>query len=382
MKKNTIKKTKSYFLFSPENGTREAQVLLHAESGLTIKESWNSVVKQLKDLEGELGFGKDSKCFMRVFLSDAQNQEHILRREFPEYFDMSKRVCLSIVQQAPMPNSKLAMWIYLVEGENKVIITKFGRIFKSNGLQHIWTANLTGDQDLNTFGQTEGMFNKYIQLLKEFNSNMLNNAIRTWIYVRDVDATYSGVVEARKQIFEEEGLTEDSHFIASTGIEGRNEYQSCLSFMDTYSVVGIKPQQLQYLTVPDYMCSTSEYGVTFERGTSIIYGDRRHVFISGTASINLHGDVLFPEEVELQTVRIVENIEALLNSTSCELEDVAMGLVYIRDIADYEKVKKIVDKLFPSTPMICLMASVCRPSWLVEIEVIAIKKEKNEFSKF
>ena len=94
---------------------------------------------------------------------------------------------------------------------------------------------------------------------------MLNNAIRTWIYVRDVDVTYSGVVQDRKQIFKEEGLTENSHFIASTGIEGRNQYQSCLSFMDAYSV-GMKPQQIQYLTVPDCMCSTSEYGVTFERG--------------------------------------------------------------------------------------------------------------------
>ena len=31
---------------------------------------------------------------------------------------------------------------------------------------------------------------------------------------------------------------------------------------------------------------TYEYGVTFERGTAVTYGDRRHVFIAGTASID------------------------------------------------------------------------------------------------
>jgi len=381
-KTNKIEKAKTYFLFSPEKGTREAHVLLQSETGLSTKQSWESLIEKLEDTEKELGFSKDSRLFMRVFFSDAPNQVKILRKEFPEYFDVLSRTSMSVIQQAPMPGSKLALWVYLVEGENTVEKSQFGRIFKSNGLSHIWTANLMENQTLNTFGQTKGMFIKYIQILEHFKSNMLLNAIRTWIYVRDVDTMYSDVVEARKMIFEGAGLTDETHFIASTGIEGRNEHPACTTFMDTYSVAGIKPAQIQYLTAPDNLCATSEYGVTFERGTSIQYGDRKHIFISGTASIDSRGEVLFPEDVEKQTVRVVENIEVLLNDASCNLDHVAMALVYLRDIADYETVKKMVDKLLPDVPAIITLAPVCRPAWLVEIEVIAIKQEKATFNPF
>jgi enamine deaminase RidA (YjgF/YER057c/UK114 family) len=371
--------TSTWFLFSPEEGTREAHILLQSPPGLNTADSWRSVIGELEKTEEELGFPKESRLFLRVFMSDALNQEKILREKYPEYFDYSKRISISLVQQPPMPDSKLAVWAYLVDGNNKVQSTDFGNIFPSNGLTHIWTANLMGDALFNTFGQTEGMFVKYIQNLEQLDSNLFDNAIRTWIFVRDVDVMYNDVVEARKLIFEEQNLTESTHYIASTGIEGRNEHPSCFAFMDTYSIGGVKPEQVQYINAPNHLCRTSKYGVTFERGVSIQYGDRRHVFISGTASIDNKGEILFPESVEKQTERVIENTEALLISASCKLSDVAMALVYLRDLADYEVVKKIIDEMIPGIPCLILIAPVCRPAWLVEMEVIAVS---DEFSKW
>jgi enamine deaminase RidA (YjgF/YER057c/UK114 family) len=374
IKSKKIKEAKNCFLYSPEYGTREAHVLIQSDPGLTTEQSWCSIIEKLEKKENQLGFSRDSRLFFRVFLSDALNQERILREKFPEYFEDLNRACISLVQQPAVRGSKLALWVYLVDGENKVHITKMGRVFNSNGLSHLWSANFTGDQSLNTFGQTEGIFTKYIQALEQFQSYMFLNAIRTWIFVRDVDTLYNDVVKARKLIFKGLGLNENTHYIASTGIEGRNENPAISVFMDTYSIAGIKPDQIRFLTAPNHLCSTNKYGVTFERGTSIEYGDRKHVFISGTASIDKNGAVLYPEDVEMQTVRVVENIEALLNAASCSLSDLAMALIYLRDIADYERVKKITDELLPEVPSLILLAPVCRPEWLVEIEVIAIKE--------
>jgi enamine deaminase RidA (YjgF/YER057c/UK114 family) len=374
--------TSSWFLCSPEEGTREAHILLQSAPGLNTADSWQSVIGKLEKKEEELGFPKGSRLFLRVFMSDALNQEKILREKYPEYFGYSKRASISLVQQPPMPNSKLAVWAYLVDGNNKVQRTVFGNVFRSNGLTHIWTANLMGDESFNTFGQTEGMFVKYIKNLEHFDADLAENAIRTWIFVRDVDIMYHDVVEARKLIFKEQALTEDTHFIASTGIEGRNEHPSCFSFMDTYSIAGIKPGQVQYLNALDHLCPTSRYGVTFERGTTIQYGDRKHVFISGTASISNRGEIMFPESVEKQTERVIENIEALLAAASCKLSDVAMALVYLRDMADYEIVKKMTDKLIPGIPRLILIAPVCRPAWLVEMEVIAVSDELSKWKNY
>ena len=381
-KLNIKQSTSTFFLFSSEEGTREAHILLQSAPGLNTADSWQSVIGELQKTEEELGFPKESRLFLRVFMSDALNQENILRENFPEYFDYSKRVSISLVQQPPMPDSKLAVWAYLVDGNNKVQSTVLGNIFPSNGLTHIWTANLMGDALFNTFGQTEGMFVKYIENLEQLDSNLFDNALRTWIFVRDVDVMYNDVVKARKLIFEEQDLTESTHYIASTGIEGRNEHPSCFAFMDTYSIHGIIQDQIQYLNALDHLCRTSKYGVTFERGVSIQYGDRRHVFISGTASIDNKGEILFPESVEKQTERVIINIEALLISASCKLSDVAMALVYLRDLADYKVVKEIIVETIPGIPFLILIAPVCRPAWLVEIEVIAVSDELSKWENY
>ena len=47
-------------------------------------------------------------------------------------------------------------------------------------------------------------------------------------------------------------------------------------------------------------------------------------------------------------------------------------IVYLRDGADAERVTELVDRLSPTLPFTTVRAPVCRPSWLVEIEALAI----------
>ena len=107
---------------------------------------------------------------------------------------------------------------------------------------------------------------------------------------------------------------------------------------------------------------------------SVSNDDRRQVLISGTASINNRGEVMYAGDVRRQTERMWENVEALLKEADCGFGDVGHIIVYLRDIADYAVVKEMFDKRFPDTPRVITLAPVCRPGWLVEMECMAVKK--------
>jgi enamine deaminase RidA (YjgF/YER057c/UK114 family) len=143
--------------------------------------------------------------------------------------------------------------------------------------------------------------------------------------------------------------------------------------MDNYAIAGVRPEQVHHLYAPTHLNRTSDYGVSFERGTMVSYADRRHVFISGTASINNKGEVMYPNDIVKQTQRMWENVEALLVEADCNFDDVAHMIVYLRDVADYQLVRSLYAERFPGKPCVIVHAPVCRPGWLIEMECMAVK---------
>ena len=49
-------------------------------------------------------------------------------------------------------------------------------------------------------------------------------------------------------------------------------------------------------------------------------------------------------------------------------------IVYLRDPSDYEVVSAMYEEKFPNIPKVMVLAPVCRPSWLIEMECIAVRK--------
>ena len=178
--------------------------------------------------------------------------------------------------------------------------------------------------------------------------------------------------------FIKEGLTQQTHYISSTGIQGVPANPKAIIQMDAYSILDISPNQQQYLYAASHLNPTYEYGVTFERGTKVKYGDRSHIFISGTASIDNKGNVVHVGDIVQQTLRMWDNVEALLSEGNATTNDIAQIIVYLRDIADYNTVQSMFDDKFPNTPIMITQAPVCRPTWLIEMECIAITEEHNE----
>ena len=311
--------------------------------------------------------------FKRFFVSDAANQANYLQALHAERSDCA----LSIIEQPPLDGSKVALWVYIQRGVQTKALANGIYEVKHGGYRHLWMAGAC-NQASNSEYQMRLLFNDYVMQLLENGCCLADNCIRTWIFVQNVDVNYAGVVKARNEVFATQNLTDKTHFIASTGIAGRHANPKVLVQMDAYAVDGIRKEQVHYLYAPTHLNPTYEYGVSFERGTYVDYGDRRQVFISGTASINNKGEIMYPGDIRQQTLRMWENVETLLKEAECAFEHVAHLLVYLRDIADYTIVREMFEERFPNIPKVFLLAPVCRPGWLVEMECMAVKSINDE----
>lgn len=306
----------------------------------------------------------------RYYLSDIENQQSELER----LLESDNIRHYLIIEQPPLGGGKIAMWAQLQSGvENcnvgDVVITQTGRT------KHLRSKYLS-THHRGSRAQTRDYFVRCSETLNEFGLSLQNNCIRTWLFVQDIDNAYKGVVVGRNEIFVAQGLNSDTHFIASTGIAGRGSERGVYVTMEAYSVEGIEPQQIGYLYAPTHLNRTSEYGVSFERGTVVKYGDRDVVIISGTASIDNRGRILHPGDIVKQTYRMIDNIDVLLKEADCSSNDITHIIVYLRDITDYPTVKEIIEGLYPMQPVLFLWAPVCRPGWLIEMECMALKRVK------
>lgn len=353
--------------FETEKGITEYHVIL------TQTDCMDDYPTQLKSLTKayarcveELS-GNPTAVFRRYFLSDVTNQTDLLmEHEHDDTF-----CALSIVQQAPMNGTKIALWAWLQTGVQTQVLA--GNVFEARhgGYRQLFSAGLC-NRAANSEYQTRLIFRDYIMQLTEAGCTLAANCIRTWLFVQNVDVNYAGVVKARRDVFATQDLTENTHYIASTGIEGRYRDANVHVTMDAYAVSGIDKKQIRYLYAPEHLNRTFEYGVTFERGVALSYGDRRHVFISGTASIDRYGEIVHPGDVIKQAERMMENITALLGEADAKPSDIMQAIVYIRDTGDYARVKQYLDTNHPDIPHLIVHAPVCRAGWLIEMECMAV----------
>ena len=365
-------------VYSFDNGTevKEYHAMIHVGTqGLSFSKQLEAILNAYDQLVGQQLPGT-SAVFKRYFLSDAANQQDEVVAA--DMTDCAK----SYIQQPPLDGTKVALWVWMMTGV-QTRLTNSGLYEVRHGkYRHLWNAsahNLAANSEY----QMRLLFNEYVMQLAEEGCSLAANCMRTWIFVNDIDLNYGGVVRARNQVFFTQGLTQHTHFIASTGIGGRQADPNVLVQMDNYAIDGIKEEQVHYLYAPTHLNRTSDYGVSFERGTYIDYADRRHVLVSGTASINNKGEIMHPKDVESQTRRLWENVEMLLREAGCTYDDVAEMVVYLRDAADYQLVCSLYEERFHGRPYIIVQAPVCRPGWLVEMECMAVKQNDNaEFPAF
>ncbi len=361
-------------LFSTDKGADEIHVIINHDSST---ENFQTQLQHIYDSEERLqkeNYMNGMKLvFKRYFLSDAANQKPLMKEE-PD-------CAFSCIQQPPLNGSKVGVWMYFIKdvhvsSENGTVIVEH------NGYTHLWNMGMQCT-DGGSYGQTRSLLEDYEDKLEQMGATIADNCIRTWFYVRDVDFQYTPMVAARRENFEFQGLTKDTHYIASTGICGVPDSTKAIIQFGAYAIKGLHEGQLNHIYGRTHLNATHEYGVTFERGTAVHYGDRDHVIISGTASINNKGEVMYVGDVRKQTLRMWENVEVLLNEAGASYDNVMHLIVYLRDFSDYNTVKPMFDEKFPDIPKIFTLAPVCRPQWLIEMECVALSKADHpQFNPF
>ena len=361
--------------FAPSGKLAEHHVILHVDArGDMFGNQFDRIYRAEQELLNRPELNGSRTIFKRYFLSDATNQQPIVSERL-KMNDGQSEAAVSCIQQPPLDGSKVAAWLYLVEGMD--VQNQDGLVIADhNGYRHLWKMGMHAHEG-DSASQTASLLTAYEETLQRFGATLADNCIRTWFFVRDVDTQYAGMVKARRENFVEQGLTPHTHFIASTGIGGLPADTRALVQLGTYALIGFQSEQQRYLYAKSHLNSTYEYGVTFERGTRMDYGDRSHVYISGTASINNKGEVVHVGDIVRQTERMWENVDALLTEAGSGFDDVAQIIVYLRDICDYETVKALFEQKFPVTPFVITCAPVCRPTWLIEMECVAITERTN-----
>ena len=310
------------------------------------------------------------RVWIRFHLSDIANQAADLRRILGEDVPM--------VGQPPAGGGRIALEAYHISGGGSLLLEDNDyRELRLANYRQLWfrTTRVKGKS---SSAQMRGEFDAAERTLKRFGGSVAANLQRTWIYCRDIDNNYAGLVAARRERFRRYGLLPETHYISRTGIEWLSDPHDRLVRMDSFALFGHCPEQIEYLYAVDHLPPTYVYGVTFERGTRIVYGDRSHSFISGTASIDAEGKILYPNDISLQAERMADNVEALLASRGGALADLRQAVVYLRDPADASAVDAVLSRrLSPETARITVRGSVCRPGWLVEMDGIAVNSRGN-----
>lgn len=362
--------------FAGESGVEEYHMMISPTEYASAETQMEWIAQGYQAACQAVNLEAGSCVFRRFFCSDLPNQAASFKTQYLSSLGDPLDPCaVSWVCQPPMPPAKVGLWAYHVKDSETPLEKQANQgslEVRRGDLSHLWTTGFVDASVESSCDQTALIMERYRSFLKDRQMSLADNVIRTWFFVQNVDANYAGFVKSRKDIFSEDGLTPETHFIASTGIQGSSGDVQAKVLMDAYAVSGVRDEQIEFLHAPEHLSPTHIYGVTFERGVSVEYRDRKQIFISGTASIDRIGDIVHPGDVSRQLDRTLENIEALLKEADAAMEDISMFVVYVRDSSDLQLVRRMMDERFCSVPMQIVTAPVCRPGWLIELECQAI----------
>jgi len=98
------------------------------------------------------------------------------------------------------------------------------------------------------------------------------------------------------------------------------------------------------------------------------------LFISGQLAIDPKEGKIIVENIQLQTMQVMENIKAILEAAGCSLKDVIQSTVYLSSMALFNEFNCEYAKYFESDyPARATVGIELKPGALIEISVIAFK---------
>ena len=197
-----------------------------------------------------------------------------------------------------------------------------------------------------------------------------SNVVRTWLYADRILDWYSDLNRARDTFFKARGVY-GRYVPASTGI-GWSGGSGDRIVMGAFAAQAKGPGSIEVEALPSPLqCPALEYGSSFSRAAEVRTPGWRRVIVSGTASIEPHSHaVAHVGDIDGQIDCTMRAVEAIYASRGMSWRDVTGALVYVKDAA-YRESWEAWLKAHPEYPREhsrAIVADVCRPEWLFEIE--------------
>ncbi len=376
---------------------------LYPRTGATLIENLRDCYKQLTESSIDIECVKSSLVKQTVFISVNSLDDYIQIKQnllicATDFFGFAPLI--SIIPQSP-ENGLLALELTNINGllpsnfihrhNNKASWL----VIKKEELKMLFASgfsDLTGNTDV---------LSQSIQAFKQLEEILIaeemefSDIVRQWNYIEKItiNQNNNGSTSQHYQIFNDVrskyyGKAAFSHgFPAATGIGmdfggiiidvfAINSGKQC-------SVVPIKsPVQLdayqyskdvlaQNNTMNDFCRTTPK----FERAQMLIMPDCKCIFVSGTAAIKGQQSISLTS-IEEQTELTIQNIQSLLSVENLQKQGIKSNSsailyqlrVYVKIPTDIQKAKAVCLKYFPLLSIIYLVADICRPELLVEIE--------------
>ena len=228
-----------------------------------------------------------------------------------------------------------------------------------------------GPADLSAapYDQAVSAFDRLVAALGDFGMDF-SHVVRTWIYADGILGWYADLNRARDDFFRAHGVF-DRFIPASTGIgwscgDGAKIVLGAFAAREKSSGGIVRtplPSPLQ--------CPAIEYGSSFSRAVEVRTPGWRRVLVSGTAAI-LPGShsVAHVGDLDAQVDCTMRAVEAIYASRGLSWKDITGALVYLKH-ETYRAAWDLwlaVHPEFPREHTRSIVADVCRPEWLFEIE--------------
>lgn len=276
-----------------------------------------------------------------------------------------------ICAMAPQTRGPVAVETILHEGQ------PVGRLFERPQGRLIYLSGIAGttpDQPMARAEQAQRMFEKAASILQA-RGFVYRDVVRTWIYIGDILAWYDDFNRVRTEVYAGLGLLGqgDDYLPASTGIQGRSPgHLECVMDLLAISPTPGADGTIGRLYNP-LQNEAYRYGSAFARAMEVVMGAMRTVYISGTASIDEVGESIHTDDIDGQIKRTVQNIEALIGTRDLTLDDVCQATVFVKRPADVPRFRELCAGTRFGEAGVCMIADVCRPDLLFEIDAVAGK---------
>jgi len=111
----------------------------------------------------------------------------------------------------------------------------------------------------------------------------------------------------------------------------------------------------------------------------MVENPKRILFISGQVGRDANGNIV--EGIEAQTRQVLENLKAVCENAGGKFSDIVKRTIYLTNWDNYQKTRQVREEFFKKEGVreqdfpastLCVVKSLAKKEYLIEIEAIAI----------